>query len=329
MDNILKFDYYYGNESEQFSFFRIPRLLIKDDKFKDLSNDSKLLYGLLLDRMSLSRKNNWIDKKNRVYINYTNETIQEDLNCSASKVVRLMKELSGIGLIEKEHAGQGNPDRIYVKNFVTDAEADEGISEPSQPYQNEKAENEIAQNENAQNENAQNKTSQNDKSRPVKMKSLDLSKSAANYTNINYTEDSYTNHIYPSSKSFSGIDTIDETQKLMDTVKDNIRYSDFMFDPDYRKKDLFEEIYNTIIDLVCVTRKTIRIAGEDYPYTMVKDRMLKLRSEHVEYVIDMIEKNTKEITNIRAYLITALYNAPTTFNIYLTQRIQHDLYGEG
>ncbi len=82
MDGGLKFDYYYGAEAEQFSFYRVPRLLIKDRRFKGLSSDAKLLYGLMLDRMALSMKNGWFDDENRAYIHYTVENIMEDLGCA-------------------------------------------------------------------------------------------------------------------------------------------------------------------------------------------------------------------------------------------------------
>jgi hypothetical protein len=71
VDENTKFDYYYGIEADQFSFYRVPRLLIKDERFKGLSSDAKLLYGLMLDRMSLSMKNGWLDEENRAYIIYT------------------------------------------------------------------------------------------------------------------------------------------------------------------------------------------------------------------------------------------------------------------
>ena len=119
------FDYYYGDESEQFSFYRIPRQLITGDAFKRLSTDAKLLYGLLLDRMGLSAKNGWYDKLGRVYIYYTLEEIQEDLNCGHDKATKLLVELDsgkqGFGLIERIKQGQGRPTKIYVKRFTTRA----------------------------------------------------------------------------------------------------------------------------------------------------------------------------------------------------------------
>lgn len=126
--NILNLDYYYGIEAEQFSFYRIPRLLIKGEQFKSLSSDSKLLYGLMLDRMALSMKNGWLDEENRVYIHYTLDEIMEDLGCAKEKAAKVLAELDskkGIGLIEKKRQGLGKPDIIYVKNFATFAVGDD------------------------------------------------------------------------------------------------------------------------------------------------------------------------------------------------------------
>ena len=119
------FDYYYGDESNQFSFYRIPRQLVTGERFKRLSMDAKLLYGLLLDRMSLSAKNGWYDEQGRVYIYYTLDEIQEDLNCGHDKATRMLVELdngkNGFGLIERVRQGQGRPTKIYVKRFTTRA----------------------------------------------------------------------------------------------------------------------------------------------------------------------------------------------------------------
>ena len=121
MGGPLKFDYYYGVEAEQFSFYRVPRLLVKDGRFKGLSSDAKLLYGLMLDRMSLSMKNEWLDEENRAYIIYTVDNIMEDLGCARATCMKVIKELdseNGIGLIEKKRRGLGRPDIIYMKNFA-------------------------------------------------------------------------------------------------------------------------------------------------------------------------------------------------------------------
>ena len=110
-----KFDYYYGTESETFSFLRIPRLLITDPQFSCLSPDAKLLYGLMLDRMGLWAKNGWYDDENRVYIYYTLGEIEDDLCCGHDKATKLLRQLdseTGAGLIKRERQGLGKPTLI-------------------------------------------------------------------------------------------------------------------------------------------------------------------------------------------------------------------------
>ena len=118
MKEIVKFEYYYGNEAEQYSFFRIPKTLFTDLNFKKLSVEAKILYGILLDRMSLSIKNKWLDEENKVYIIYTIEEIMEVLNWGRNKSVKVMKEIEEIGLLEKKRLGLGKPNLLYVKNFI-------------------------------------------------------------------------------------------------------------------------------------------------------------------------------------------------------------------
>ena len=119
--NDIIFDYYRGVEAEQYSFYRIPKMLFTDTIFQDLSCEAKVLYGLMLDRMSLSLKNHWMDEEERVYIIFTVNNICDLMNCGTQKAVRLLKELdvkTGIGLIEKKRLGLGKPNVIYVKNFI-------------------------------------------------------------------------------------------------------------------------------------------------------------------------------------------------------------------
>ena len=117
----VELSYYYGYESEQFSFYRIPKLLFTDSRFANLSTDAKLLYGILLDRMSLSMKNGWHDEQGRVYIIFTLEDVTETLGYRTEKAIKLFHELDtkkGVGLIERVRQGQGRPALIYVKNFA-------------------------------------------------------------------------------------------------------------------------------------------------------------------------------------------------------------------
>ena len=115
----LELDYFYGMQAEMFSFLRIPKFLIKDGRFEKMSNEAKMLFGLLLDRMSLSMKNQWFDDENRVYIIYTVDEIMIDLCIGTQKCVKLLKELVNFGLIERKKQGFSKPDVIYVKNFAS------------------------------------------------------------------------------------------------------------------------------------------------------------------------------------------------------------------
>ena len=116
----MQFDYFYGPQSEGFSFYRVPKLLVNDRQFSPLSPNAKLIYGLLLDRMSLSLKNDWYDEKGRAYVYYAIAEICEDFGCCRVTAAKLLAELdkhTGIGLIERKKQGQGKPDRIYVMKF--------------------------------------------------------------------------------------------------------------------------------------------------------------------------------------------------------------------
>lgn len=112
------FDYFYGQSGEMFSYFRVPKILFRDIRFKDLSTDAKTLYGILLDRMGLSVKNGWLDEQGRVYIIFPVQEVMDALGCADNKATKLFRELEKFGLIERKRRGLGKPNLIYVKNFA-------------------------------------------------------------------------------------------------------------------------------------------------------------------------------------------------------------------
>ena len=379
MGEPLKFDYYYGVEAEQFSFYRVPRLLIKDERFRGLSSDAKLLYGLMLDRMSLSMKNGWLDDENRAYIIYAVENIMEDLGCSKPTCIKVIKELdadNGIGLIEKKRRGLGKPDIIYVKNFASvpekesaekPANADVSTEVKNLYFKKENnltsgsKETELQEVKESDFKRENNFTSGSKETGLQEVKDFDFKRennftsgsketglqevkdfapnyNNTNYNNQNYTDMSYTNPINQSVESMDSagtqgkddmIDVIDEANAYMALIRGNLEYEHHMKYDQHGDKEMYEEIYETVCDVVCVKRKTIRINGEDYPYELVKSRFLKLNSSHIEYVMGCMRETVTKITNIRAYLITALYNAPSTMSHYYQQEVQHDMYGGG
>ncbi len=373
MGGPLKFDYYYGIEAEQFSFYRVPRLLIKDGHFKGLSSDAKLLYGLMLDRMSLSMKNGWIDGQNRAYIIYSVEDAMEDLGCSKPTCIKIIRELdsgSGIGLIEKKRRGLGKPDIIYVKNFASmegeKGEGDNGNTDVSTEVKNlyfrkERnltsggKETELPEVKDFDLQREKNFTSGSKKSELPEVKDFDLQrerdftsggkgielqevkKVSPNYTYINQnnmsdTELSNINPIYPSEGQEPGMDKMDGMEDMnayIERIKANIEYEHHMRYDDWQDKALYEELFQVICEVVCVRRPTVRIAGEEYPYELVKAKFLKLDSGHLQYVIGCMRNTTRKIGNIKSYMVTALYNAPSTMNHYYQQEVQHDMYGGG
>ena len=117
----IEFGYFHDYESEQFAFYRIPKVLFTDEYFRNLSSDAKVLYGLMLDRMALSIRHQWFDEEGKVYIIFTVEQVIQYMNCGRDKAMKTLAELDtkkGIGLIERVKQGFGKPDIIYVKNFI-------------------------------------------------------------------------------------------------------------------------------------------------------------------------------------------------------------------
>ncbi|MFG6330051.1 MAG: replication initiator protein A [Lachnospiraceae bacterium] len=380
MKDITGFNYYYGEEAGQFPFFRIPKHLIKDQRFKGLSSDAKLLYGLMLDRLALSIKNGWHDDKNRIYIYYTTDNIMEDLCCSKTTCTKILAELDskkGLGLIERKRQGLGRPDIIYVKNFVTTEQDKTEVNKPDEtepdkpglniPKPGVEEHNTINRTRTVTKQNftedVETVTKQNPANTTVSIESkykeiqkpcfqkpvffdsankenrlLESKKTDPNNTDINNTGFSYTintNHI--SSNNHTNCNRqpditqekkkdrlIEKTEAYTKIIKNNIEYDFFM---EYgTDKELYNELFEIIREVVCVDRETIRIGGNNYPYNLVKSRFLKLDNFHLGYVINCMKKTTKKIKNIKAYIITALYNATCTINHYYQQEVQHDMH---
>ena len=221
MSQTISFDYFYGGQSDAFSYYRIPRLLITGRQFKGLSTDAKLLYGLLLDRMGLSSRNGWYDELGRVYIYYPLDEIQADLNCGHDKTVKLLAELDtgkGIGLIERVKQGQGRPAKIYVKQFTTT----EIPQPPAPPPEPEEPNPRLPKTGSQDFGISEVLTAENQTSRLLKNGSADFGKSDGSYNNIIYPENSYLDpSIYPSQSI--AVRQMDRYE-CREEVKENIEY---------------------------------------------------------------------------------------------------------
>ena len=129
------------------------------------------------------------------------------------------------------------------------------------------------------------------------------------------------------SINLDGMDMMDERSEYEEIIRENLDYNILCQDPKF-DKDRFREIMDIMLDAVCSTAPTIRINGEDMPQQVVKSRFLKLNSSHIEYVLEAMSKNPSDIRNIRAYLLTALYNASLTIDNYYSALVNHDFYGQ-
>lgn len=268
----MSFDYFYGQQSDLFTFYRVPKVLFTNERFWNISADAKMLYGILLDRMSLSAKNGWIDKNGRVYIIFTIDEAKMALNCAEQKAIKLLSELEKkAGLIERKRQGLGKPNLIYVKNFISAVDS---------------------QLLNCENHN----------SGTMEITTQELPKSQCNNTDIKNTEFSDTDSIFPSGNG-GMMDENDRYQEYFDYFSDQLSMDLLKKDYPY-DSEMLDNILELIVETVCTKRPLIRIGAEERPAEIVRSRFMKLNAEHIRYVMDCFKENTTKIRNIRQYMLT-------------------------
>jgi hypothetical protein len=329
MEKKMTFNYFYGTEADQFSFYRIPKALFTDSYFKDLSSDAKILYGLMLDRMSLSIKNQWFDDKNRAYIYFSIEDIMELLNCGRNKAIKSMRELddeTGIGLIEKRRQGFGKVNVIYVKTFMPEKTDEKKFGEELEKFKKQTSE----ENEEPAEVYISNfMKSQNQTSRSPENKLQEVYISNPNNTNLSDTEmnDNKSNPIISvDEKRFDSDNRSEDYQAYENLVKETVDYEslEVTHHDDMRQVD---EIVNLIVETVMCKNDKILIASNWYPTALVKKKFLMLTYSHIEYVLHCMRGNTTKVKNIKKYLLAALFNAPSTMNGYYQAEVNHDMPG--
>ena len=319
----FEFEYFYGNETEQFSFYRIPKMLFKEKMFKDVSAEAKVLYGLMLDRTGLSAKNGWLDEENRVYIVYTIAEIMEDLNCADQKAGKLLSELDtvkGIGLIERKRQGLGKPNIIYVKNFYSASRLQNSENHDSREVK-------ITNQEISE---SQFKNSENHDSGQVNITNQEYPNSLPNDNNINNNKKNNTDFSETPILSYQDEDEqkpdamrwMRERKTYETLIKDNIEY-DIMVER-YRKEWL-DEIVEIMVDVICTREPFVRINKQDYPVEMVRERFLKIDCSHIEYIYDSLKNNSSDVRNIRAFLITTIYRSFETMDNWYSLKVNYDL----
>ena len=285
----MTLDYFYGQAGKLFSFYRIPKALFQEQRFQNLSTDAKTLYGILLDRMSLSVKNEWFDKQGRVFIIFTIEDVKRALCCADNKATKLLRELENFGLIERKRRGLGKPSLVYVKNFSSDLS----------------------------NERVQNR--ENHESGSPKNACQDPPKSRCNKNKKSKTERNNTNPILSDELEKM------KNRKLLEEYFSHSLEIELLLRLYPDDEDTIYQIVDLLVDTCDSKRKLIRIAGDDKPAEVVLSRLKKLNADHIRFVLDGLAANTSPIRNMKQYLLAALFNAPTTIQLYYQNKVNHDL----
>ena len=285
----MTLDYFYGQVGELFSFFRIPKALFQEQQFQDLSTDAKTLYGILLDRMSLSVKNEWFDKKGRVFIIFTIEDVKRTLRCADNKATRLLRELEEFGLIERKRRGQGKPCLVYVKNFSSES-SKESV-----------------------------KNRDNDDSCGSKIACQDPVKSRGIKKKENKTEMNNTNPILSDESEKM------RNRELLEEYFSHSLEIDLLLRLCPDDEDTIYQIVDLLVDTCATNRKLLRIAGDDKPTEVVRSRFMKLNADHIRFVLKCLAENSSPIRNMKQYLLASMYNAPTTMQLSYQNQTNHDL----
>ena len=285
----MTLDYFYGQAGELFSFFRIPKALFQEQRFQNLSTDAKTLYGILLDRMSLSVKNEWFDKKGRVFIIFTIEDVKRTLCCADNKAMKLFRELEKFGLVERKRRGLGKPSLVYVKNFSSDLS----------------------------NERVQNR--ENHESGSPKNACQDPPKSRCNKNKKSKTERNNTNPI------LSGELEKMKNRKLLEEYFSRSLEIELLLRLYPDDEDTIYQIVDLLVDTCATNRKLLHIAGDDKPAEVVRSRFMKLNADHIRFVLKCLAENSSPIRNMKQYLLASLYNAPTTMQLFYQNQTNHDL----
>ncbi|MBP2028212.1 transposase [Acetoanaerobium pronyense] len=322
------------------SFHQLPSFFFLED-FPKISDKAIILYSLLKSRHELSMKNRWFDKEGNVYLIMKREEMEKTLRTSDKTITKAINELKEYNLLIEVRQGKGRPNLIYITypdiEKIIKENQDEDILDFKELQEiGESAENlDITLNRNSSDSLDDNQLNRNNSDSRT-----------GNITTLNKYIDNdidklYINHsFYNKNKDYKEIEKMNEgmkeneisnDKKILDKeyknyekiIKENIEYDLLVSKND---ADLVEEITQIIIDTVSSAKEKFRVNGSYTSNRIIKSRFLKLNHMHIEFVIDCLSKNTTQIKDIRSYIITALYNAPSTMNLYYTSKVNHELF---
>ena len=296
----MDFDYFYKDQADSYTFYKIPKMFFTEEMFSNLSMEAKVVYGLLLDRMSLSRENEWIDGAGHVYIYFTIKEVRRSLRCGNTKACRLFKELDSFGLIERKNQGLCKPSIIYLKDFTRFPKWESRSIAGGNPGDTLSGSPDIRKREG-------NKTDDNN-------------------TDINKTDPILSEGPVDNSRSVKLDEDKDEEERreYLELLHDQLAL-EYLYDKYPYDRETIAAIVDLIIDIFFSKRKTIRIAGDDKPVKVVKSQLLKLNASHIEYVLTCLKGNGAKVRNIKQYLLAAIYNAPFTMKSYYQAWVNNDM----
>ena len=274
-------------------FYQLPKFLFKTDKYKKMSVEAKTLYALIIDRVKLSCKNNWVDEKENIYIIFTNEEVRKELNCCLTTAIKIIKELKLYGLISSKRQGLGKPNLIYPQKV-----------EEILDLGNSKSKNNVVNNSDINNSVIKNSV--------VNDSIINNNQEIIKNDNISNNEHKVTDE--------------QEIKYYEEILKENIYYEEAV---KYKmiNKDRLDEILEIMLEIVTNKKDTIKISKENQvPTAIFKSRILKMTLGEVQYVVDCIDKTTTRIINMKNYLLSALYNAKTTMDSYYSNWVKSDMY---
>ena len=300
---ILGFRYFTVETSDNFVFFRIPKVFFKDENFKSLCTDSKVLYGLMLDRMGLSRKNGWYDKNGHAYIYYSVASIQEDMGLSNKTVSKCLKELKELGLIKVVRQGLTKNNIIYVMDFSRPApDAPDIPEEDNTPLLPEDPDDSPVDDSSAGDapwENYDPGASQKD---------TPLDDYAAPPQDIPPGKARGKTRDKPTERDYAN--TVLE-------IKQNISYERLLqkySSPTGHR--IVEGVVALLADILCFPGESVVINKTPVPYDVVRTKLEQVECDHVEYVLDNILMSYIEIKNYKSYLLSSLYNSVDVLDLH-------------
>ncbi|VDN49220.1 Replication initiator A domain protein [Petrocella atlantisensis] len=302
------FSRYTATDIARGRFYQMPKFLFDGELKKGLSNDAKVLYSLLKDRHELSLQNNWVNENNEVYLVYTRGNMQEMLGLSDKTVKKAVDQLKKYGLMEEERLGFNRPNRIYLTAVTLE---NRGVGDSPIP----------------DTEDLRFRSRRNSDSGHGDSTIHDTEKFRPNDTNTNHTDYRDTNPINPSKKKNDGYDVIELQKGYEKIIKENIGY-EYLYQNKIGWREDVESIVGIMVDVCTMPEdSSVKVNGTPMSVGIVKSQFLKIDSSHIEYIMGSLNDNPSDVRNIRAYLITTIYNAPNTISQYYRSRVNHDLYG--